>query len=59
MEAFPDIGALSDAELKDLIKQLEDEEDEISKGRRLLHGKLDILRAELARPGMLHRRGTR
>ena len=47
MEALPDLAGLSDAELKDLIKQLEDEENEISYRRRLLHGKLDILRAEL------------
>ena len=38
---------LSDAELKDLISRLEDEENEISYRRRLLHGKIDILRAEL------------
>ncbi|MGH2977585.1 MAG: hypothetical protein ACRDKC_04320, partial [Gaiellaceae bacterium] len=47
MEAFPDLAGLSDGELKALIKQLEDEENEISYQRRLLHGKLDILRAEL------------
>ena len=47
MEALPDLGSLSDVELKELIKQLEAEEDEISYRRRLLHGKLDILRAEL------------
>jgi hypothetical protein len=47
MEAFPDLASLSDGELKALIKQLEDEENEISYRRRLLHGKLDILRAEL------------
>lgn len=47
MEALPDLGKLSDGELKSLIKQLEDEENEISYRRRLLHGKLDILRAEL------------
>ena len=47
MEALPDLAGLSDAELKDMIKQLEAEEDEISYRRRLLHGKLDILRAEL------------
>lgn len=47
MEALPDLARLSDAELKDLIKELEVEEDEISYRRRLLHGKLDILRAEL------------
>jgi hypothetical protein len=47
MEAFPDLATVSDAELKDLIHTLEEEENEISYRRRLLHGKLDILRAEL------------
>jgi anti-sigma-K factor RsiG len=47
MEALPDLASLSDAELKNLIRTLEKEEDEISYRRRLLHGKLDILRAEL------------
>jgi hypothetical protein len=47
MEALPDLAVLSDAELKDLIRTLEEEENEISYRRRLLHGKLDILRAEL------------
>jgi hypothetical protein len=47
MEALPDLASLSDTELKGLIKQLEVEENEISYRRRLLHGKLDILRAEL------------
>ena len=47
MDALPDLAGLSDAELKSLIKELEAEEDEISYRRRLLHGKLDILRAEL------------
>jgi hypothetical protein len=47
MEAFPDLADLSDSALKALIKQLENEENEISYQRRLLHGKLDILRAEL------------
>ena len=47
MEALPDLSKLSDPELKDLIRELEAEENEISYRRRLLHGKLDILRAEL------------
>jgi len=47
METFPDLGSLSDQELKDLIKQLTDEELEVSYQRRILHGKIDILRAEL------------
>ena len=47
MEPLPDLPSLSDAELKQLIGDLEKEENEISYRRRLLHGKLDILRAEL------------
>jgi len=47
MDTFPDLGALSDQELKDLIKQLTDDEMEVSYKRRILHGKIDILRAEL------------
>ncbi len=47
MDTFPDLGALSDQELKDLIKQLTDDEMEVSYQRRILHGKIDILRAEL------------
>lgn len=46
-ETFPDLGSLSDAELKDVIRQLTEEETEISYKRRILHGKIDILRAEL------------
>jgi hypothetical protein len=45
--AFPDLGSLSDQELKDLIKELTAEEMEISYRRRILHGRIDILRAEL------------
>ena len=47
MDTFPDLGSLSDQELKDLIQQLTEEEIEISYRRRILHGKIDILRAEL------------
>ena len=47
METFPDLGALSDQELKDLIEELTNEEQEVSYQRRILHGKIDILRAEL------------
>jgi hypothetical protein len=46
-ETFPDIGALSDQELRELIDSLTAEEQDISYRRRLLHGKIDILRAEL------------
>jgi hypothetical protein len=47
MEALPDLASLSDSDLKALIKELEVEENDISYRRRMLHGKLDILRAEL------------
>ena len=47
MEAFPDLTTLSDSDLSDLIDRLKEEENEISYRRRLLHGKIDILRAEL------------
>jgi hypothetical protein len=47
MDTFPDLGSLSDQELKDLINDLTAEEVEISYKRRILHGKIDILRAEL------------
>ncbi len=47
MDTFPDLGALSDTELKDMIQQLTDDEQEVSYQRRILHGKIDILRAEL------------
>jgi hypothetical protein len=46
-DTFPDLGSLTDTELKDLISQLTADELDISYRRRLLHGKIDILRAEL------------
>lgn len=47
MEPLPDLPALTDAELRDLIDRLVQEELEVSYRRRILHGKIDILRAEL------------
>ena len=47
MEPLPDLAALSDDDLKQLINDLTREENEVSYQRRLLHGKIDILRAEL------------
>jgi hypothetical protein len=46
MEALPDLGTLSDNDLKTLIEKLELEENEVSYRRRLLQGRIDILRAE-------------
>ena len=47
MEALPDLATLSDADLKALIDEFTHEEQEVSYRRRILHGKIDILRAEL------------
>jgi len=47
VEPLPDLATLSDDDLKQLIDDLTEEEQEISYRRRLLHGKIDILRAEL------------
>ncbi len=47
MEPLPDLASLSDKELKSFIDDLQREEQEVSYRRRLLHGKIDILRAEL------------
>jgi len=44
---LPDLVTLSDSDLKELIDDLQRKEQEVSYQRRLLHGKIDILRAEL------------
>jgi hypothetical protein len=46
-ETFPDIGSMNDEELKELIDKLTAEEQDVSYRRRILHGQIDILRAEL------------
>jgi hypothetical protein len=47
VEPFPDLASLSDDDLKGLIDDLTKEELEVSYTRRMLHGKIDLLRAEL------------
>jgi len=47
METLPDLATLADQQLKDLIAELTEQERKVSYERRLLHGKIDILRAEL------------
>jgi len=47
MDDIVDLVSRSDDELRALIAELEAEEREISRQRRILQGKLDILRAEL------------
>jgi hypothetical protein len=46
-DAFPDLGSLSDDELKGLIERYQNEEREVSFRRRMLHGYIDMLRVEL------------
>ena len=46
-DAFPDLGSLSDEELKQLIERYQAEEREVSFRRRMLHGYIDMLRTEL------------
>ena len=47
MEAIPDFSTLSDEDLKRKIYELEEKERRASFERRILHGQIDILRAEL------------
>lgn len=47
VESLPELSSLSDQDLKSLIKDLAAKEQELSYQRRLLHGQIDILRAEL------------
>jgi anti-sigma-K factor RsiG len=57
MEPLPDFSSLSDDELKATIGELEQQERDVSYQRRILHGKIDILRAELV--ARLQRSGGR
>lgn len=47
MDDIVDLISRSDEDLRALIAELEEREREISRERRVLHGQLDILRAEL------------
>jgi len=47
VDPHPDLTTLSDDDLRVMIRDLEKEEDEVSFQRRMLHGRIDILRAEL------------
>ena len=43
----PDLGSLDDGALRQLVRALEAEALQVSYTRRILHGKIDLLRAEL------------
>ena len=47
MEPLPDLGIPVRRRAQELIDDLTQQENEVSYQRRLLHGKIDILRAEL------------
>jgi hypothetical protein len=47
MDAQPDLTQLSDEELKSLIRQLTEEERAVSMQRRVLHGRIEMLKSEL------------
>lgn len=47
MDAQPDLTQLSDEELKSLIRQLTEEERAVSMQRRVLHGRIELLKSEL------------
>lgn len=46
-ETTPNISSMSDEDLRELIDKLTAEEQEVSYRRRILHGQIDLLRAEL------------
>ena len=48
-DALLDLGNRSDDEIRELLDGLYNEEQHVSYRRRVLHGKIDILRSELVR----------
>lgn len=48
-EALLDLESKTNEQLRELLNELHTEEQKISYRRRVLHGKIDILRAELVR----------
>jgi hypothetical protein len=45
LDPLPDLASIPDDELRELIRSLEREEDDVSLRRRFLHGQIEILRA--------------
>ena len=48
-QALLDLESKTNEEIRELLNDLHEEEQRISYRRRVLHGKIDILRAELVR----------
>jgi hypothetical protein len=54
-EGTEDITALSEDELRERLETLAKEERAVSYRRRILHGRIDLIRAELVRRGAVVR----
>ena len=54
-EGAEDITALSEAELRERLEGRVEEERGVSYRRRVLHGRIDLIRAELVRRGAITR----
>ena len=50
-EGEPDLTAISEDELRERLGELVDEERKVSFRRRVLQGRIDVIRAELVRRG--------
>ena len=50
-EGEPDLTSISEDELKARLKELDEEERALSYRRRVLQGRIDLIRAELVRRG--------
>lgn len=50
-EEEPDLTSVSEEELRVLLKELVDEERAVSYRRRVIQGRIDLIRAELVRRG--------
>lgn len=47
MDAAPDVAELTDDQLKEMIQELTEQERQLSYERRLLHGRIELLKSEL------------
>lgn len=47
MESIPEVSQLGDDELRERIRAARREEDQISYERRILHGRIDVVRGEI------------
>jgi hypothetical protein len=48
-ELAAELSGMSDPQLKEMLEKLSAEEERVSYRRRVLHGKIDVMRAELVR----------